>query len=48
MLITRQIYYFIKLTINTYFTRNLYYSICNDECCNNFEKGVEEIVKNGG
>ena len=20
----------------------------NDECCNNFEKGVEEIVKNGG
>ena len=35
MLITRQIYYFIKLTINTYFTRNLYYSICNDEYCNN-------------
>ena len=27
MIITRQIYYFIKLTINTYFTRNLYYSI---------------------
>lgn len=25
MLIIRQIYYFIKLTINTYFTRNLYY-----------------------
>ena len=24
MIITRQIYYFIKLTINTYFTRNLY------------------------
>lgn len=35
MLITRQIYYFIKLTINTCFTRNLYYSICNDEYCNN-------------
>ena len=35
MIITRQIYYFIKLTINTYFTRNLYYSICNDEYCNN-------------
>lgn len=35
MLITRQIYYFTKLTINTYFTRNLYYSICNDEYCNN-------------
>lgn len=35
MLITRQIYYFIKLTINAYFTRNLYYSICNDEYCNN-------------
>lgn len=35
MLITRKIYYFIKLTINTYFTRNLYYSICNDEYCNN-------------
>lgn len=35
MLIIRQIYYFIKLTINTYFTRNLYYSICNDEYCNN-------------
>lgn len=35
MLITRQIYYFIKLTINTYFTRNLYYIICNDEYCNN-------------
>ena len=30
MIITRQIYYFI-----TYFTRNLYYSICNDEYCNN-------------
>ena len=35
MLITRKIYYFIKLTINTYFTRNLYYSIRNDEFCNN-------------
>ena len=35
MLIIRQIYYFIKLTINTYFTRNLNYSICNDEYCNN-------------
>ena len=35
MLIIRQIYYFIKLTINTYFTRNLYYSISNDEYCNN-------------
>ena len=35
MLITIQIYYFIKLTINTYFTRNLCYSICNDEYCNN-------------
>ena len=35
MLIIRQIYYFIKLTINTYFTRNLYYSIYNDEYCNN-------------
>lgn len=28
-------YHFIKLAINAYFTRNLYYSICNDEYCNN-------------